>query len=149
MGGELDLQSLLGTKVAEQNADKGALSLGNLVSGADSQATRERQARTDSFKQLLSSPSTLSGPSDPINLHPDFTRQPLNPIMPSAAGNLGPQTFGNNFFTPRPNPATPNNSLNSFGSPDLNSRLSQGLGTPTPAQGAWKPTEVQWRGRPF
>ena len=141
-GGELDLQSMLGSKASDRIADQPIFSLGNGSSGSDLQANRDRQARVESFKQLLNGPSSLGGLSDPVNLRSDFTHQPLNPVTPSL-GNSLPQSFGNSYFTPRPSPAAPNSSLN-YLSPDSSSRFSSGLATPPPAPGGWKPTEVQW-----
>jgi len=146
IGGESGLGALLDSKAGGRSSGKSVLSLGDFLRNSDNERSREQQIRTDNFKnRILGNGSSSSGISDPVNTHPDFTRQPLNPVMPSGFGDSGPKSFSASpGFAPRQNVAQPNSPMNFLGSPDLPVG-SASLGPPQPAPGTWRSTPVDWQ----
>jgi hypothetical protein len=134
-GQAFDLKGLLGTRGIEKSD-----SLGSLFGGADFTRSREQDARTETFRQLLSGPGA-SGQSDPLNFRSDLTREPINPTLPSFA-EPPRQAAGSEAFMLRPTAAQPGTPFNYLVSPDTAAR-GQALG-PAASSGPWRPTPVEW-----
>ncbi len=146
VGSGSGLRGLLDAKVNGQSS-RSDFSLRDFLGNGDSERSREQQARAETFKnRILGNGSSAPGLSDPINTHPDFTRQPLNPVMPSGFGDSGPKSFSASpDFSPRQSVAQPNNPpMNYLGSPDLGVGPS-GLGPSQPSSGSWRSTPVDWQ----
>ncbi len=144
-GNDSDARGLLDSKASGRSGGKSDFSLRDFLRSSDSERSREQQARTESFKQLLGSASSSASLSDPVNMHSDFTRQPLNPVMPAGFGDSGSKSFSPSpDFAPRQNIAQPNSPMNYLGSPDLRAG-SPGLGVAQPPPGSWRPTPVDWQ----
>lgn len=94
---ELSLKELLAplASVAPSASDaQTSLSLHGLLESSDGPASgRERTGQNHlGVLDLSGSPAASLGARDPINLSPDATRQPLQPMVGSPASALGPRT---------------------------------------------------------
>ena len=145
-GHETDLKNL-NSRAGERSLGKPDFSLRDLITAGEGQRGRDEQVRSESFKQLLGSSPSSPG-SDPINFPSDFTRQPLNPVLPAALGDSAPKSFGADSYNFRPAVSQPNNPVNFLGSQDVNSRPSA-YGQPVQPSGPYRATEVPWPKRNF